>query len=235
MLLLVAVAAAVLVGCKKEDAKCDSNLSDLTLKDNAPVESIGVSNNQNKIPTITSLPYCITVMSNDPEFDFYDFDRIYHDYSLDTAGFQTYVIPSKFVDTELLCVAVSNNSIALRFAFSLPLGFDYDYEYYYNEGIDVGIDAFSYNYEDLYFSGRLNVRNHSLVFTYVNEEIYSNYGNGDLPPLWDWNHMNLCEKICTGVETMWYVGFTLTGGWAGIIMGEINSAFFAFARNKACL
>lgn len=48
MLLLVAVAAAVLVGCKKEDAKCDSNLSDLTLKDNAPVESIGVSNNQNK-------------------------------------------------------------------------------------------------------------------------------------------------------------------------------------------
>lgn len=72
-------------------------------------------------------PRCITEMMNDPEFEFFDFENMAHCHALDTSGIYTYVIPSRYFDTEILFVGVINNQIIMRCALSLPLDFDYDY------------------------------------------------------------------------------------------------------------
>ncbi len=116
----------------------------------------------------------------------------------------------------------------------LSLPYDFDYQTYYKNGYLAYVEAYTYDYEDIFFTGYLDVQNNSFKFSYVNPYLYEN----DLskpPPIWHWNEMNTCEKILIGSELLWDVGFSAALPLVGsIVAGTINGMAYDYMRRKVC-
>lgn len=184
-----------------------------------------------------STPSCITALIQNSDYDFWDFDNMVHFHEFDTAGYYNYFVPAVyFSESNILCLCVKNNEIALRYAMMFPS--DFDYQTYYNQEKIAYVDILSYDYEETFYSGNLNVRYGTFQFTYVNPLFLDD--DSKYPPLHHWNDMNLCEKIITGLETTWYIGLNVHAffnpllGGIDFLAGEANAAACDFMRRKAC-
>lgn len=186
---------------------------------------------------VHSTPVCITAMMQDSDFIDWDFSNMVHFHEFDTTGYYTYFIPPYyFYENNILCVCVQNDEIALRYAMMFPT--DFDYQTYYNQNRTALVSIYSYDYEELFYEGYLNVRNNTFLFSYVNPQLFDD--EGKFPPLLHWGDMNLCEQILTGAETVWYGGF-IVGGILNpelsilmVLAGEGSGFAYDFMRRKAC-
>ena len=184
-------------------------------------------------PAAHRTPPCISAMATDPEFELFDFGNIMHYHQFDTTGFYVYYIPSHLMPTDILCVGVtaSDNEMKVRMVLSLP--HDFDYQTYYNNGYLAYVEAYTYDYENIFFTGYLDVQNNSFKFSYVNPYLYED-DLSKLPPLWHWNEMNTCEKILTGSKLFWGVGFSIAGGPIGVVAGAVNGLVYDYIGEKVC-
>lgn len=228
MLVLLAV-MCLAFSCKKEDTKATQEQKE-TLCDEICRGGSPQHNDSLSFTHIT--PSCITAMMQDPEYEFWDFDNMVHFHEFDTAGFYTYFVPAiYFSESNFLCVTVKDGEVALNYGMMFPTNFDY--QTYYNQNLTAYVSILSYDYEEVFYEGYLNVRDRSFLVTYVNPLLIDD--DLEALPLWHWKDMNLCEKILTGVEIVWDAGFAIgTGGIGGFIAGTANGIAFEFMRRKAC-
>ena len=233
--LALAVVALTIVSCKKQEITEESN-SQMEVLERETCRGKGTQYNDSIVAS-HSIPSCITALIQDSSFEFWDFDNIIHNHEFDTAGYYTYIVPANcFTENNILCITVKNNEIALMFGMMFPTNFDY--QTYYNQNLSAYVEILSYDYEETFYAGYLDVRYNTFLFTYVNPQLLDD--EGKLPPLHHWRDMNLCEKILTGAETLWYAGFIVGGvlnpglGFVMALAGEANSAAYDFMRRKAC-
>ena len=177
-------------------------------------------------------PSCITSMMQDPEFSGWDFDNMIHYHEYDTIGFYTYIIPYEvFSNCMFLCVGVNDDTIVMRFALLLPS--DFDYQTYYSQNKTAFVSAWSYNYEEDFFNGTLDVRNNTFTFNYVNPDMFHDDPQ-KLPPVWKWKDMNPCQRFFTGFQIAWDIP-TYSMGLLGIAARQINGFTMKMIREHACL
>lgn len=178
-------------------------------------------------------PSCITAMIQDPEFCDWDFGNMVHHHEIDTVGFYTYIVPCySFSNNTFLCVGVHNDSIKMRFSLILPT--DFNYQTYYDQYKDAFVNAYSYNGEEEFFNGVLDVHHNTFTFYYVNENMFQDE-NTDFPTFWKWKDMNPCQRFFTGFEIAWIAPTIFLGPVGAIAADLITSFTMDMIKEYACI
>lgn len=196
LLAFFVIASFLMNSCKKDPLNDIQDLEALpSTQNNEMYRGIAPPQHDSIVTIMHLTPSCITSMMQDPDFSEWDFDNMHHQHECDTIGFYTYIIPNLyFSNNTFLCVGVNNDTIVMRFALLLPP--DFDYQTYYNQNITAYTYAYSYDFEEEFFDGILNVRNNTFTFYYVNEDMFTD-DNTKVPPFWKWNDMNPCQRFFT--------------------------------------
>lgn len=207
-ILIFVTATLMLYSCQKENSVSGSNSNEreklafdepsyadsICDEENWPCVSIG----PNSGGEVThGIPTSIIQLFQDPDYsDYFYFDSLYHDCSLDTSGYYFYTTPSKYWPNEYLSIAVEGNSIIMYYVLDFPQNMDWEYCYNHNESVPV----YAYLYDATgFFNGTYNVRQGTLNITWVNSDLFDS--NSKLPrPGWGtfcdfWDYFGFVSSI----------------------------------------
>ena len=179
-------------------------------KGNFSRSSIGSSENDE---LLHSVPNVVTQLAQDPDYgDYYYFDSLYHDCSLDTAGYYVYAARSKYFPNCYLAIAVKNDSILMYYEFEFPTNFNWEYSYNHNETVPI----YAYLYDGTpFYSGTFDVKHGILNVTWVNLTLFDL--KGPLPPGWNvfCGYWTISSFICPTL-----IGLACPP--AGVVIGAIS-------------
>lgn len=167
---IVVVLTMIMISCQKESTFFTLN------QENIQLDSVVMTNHNEESDPVRQasmhmLPNAITQLSQNPDYgDYYYFDNLYHDCSLDTVGYCLYAAQSKLFPNHFLSMAANGDSLLMCYCFDFPIGFDWDYSYLHYQTVDV--EAYLYDGTDFY-RGTFNVRQGLLTVTWVNSSLFN--------------------------------------------------------------
>lgn len=206
----------MLYSCQKENpasvSNSNSNEKEMVNLDEPPiVDTICVENDDEVCSSIGqgsggfvpthAIPNAVVQLFQDPDYgDYYYFDSLYHDCSLDTSGYYYYTAPSKYWPNEYLSIAVEGGNILMYYVIQFPENMDWEYCYNHNETVPV----YAYLYDGTgFFSGTYDVRQGVLNVSWVNSNLFDL--DSKLPrPGWDtfcdfWDYFGLVSSLTFGI------------------------------------
>ena len=132
-LLAIAVLSVALISCKKENLLHTNNSLMKSEKGELEIQNhdticqedellcFSSSSSSGNIGVSHSVPNVISQLAQNPDYgDYYYFDSLFHDCSLDTAGCYYYAAPSKYWPNEYLTIAVEGDSLLMYYIFDFP-------------------------------------------------------------------------------------------------------------------
>lgn len=168
----------LLYSCQKEATSLHENESTCVIQ----IENDTIYDNDCKVKpddiwaresrsAVHSTPSIISQLAANPDYgDYFSFNSLYHDCSLDTAGYYLYVVPSKYWPNQSLSLVVEADTILMSYSVLFPSNFDWDY--CYNNHEYVPIYACFYEDSENFFEGMYNPYYGTLIVTWVNPNLY---------------------------------------------------------------